>query len=60
MWRRPGTVLVCGVLAALLGVVWVARASMGRRPPIPRGFAYAAQVRVAVIYEASFDQSTSR
>ncbi len=51
---------MCGVLAAPLGVVSVARASMGRRLPIPRGFAYAAQVRVAVTYDASFDQSTSR
>jgi len=56
-------VLVCGSLAALLAVP-AARASTGQRPghqpSIPRGFAYAAQVRIAVTYDASFDQSTSR
>jgi hypothetical protein len=62
--RRPGKVLVSAMLAALVCVVPVARASTGHgpreRPSIPRGFAYAARVRVAVTYDASFDQSTSR
>jgi hypothetical protein len=53
-------VLACSVLAALLGVVPVALASTGHKASIPRGFAYAARVRVAVTYDASFEQSDSR
>jgi hypothetical protein len=50
---------VGGLLAVLIGVP-AARGSTGQQPPIPRGFAYAAKVRIAVTYDASFDQSTSR
>jgi hypothetical protein len=52
-------VLVGGLVAVLLGVP-AARGSTGKELSIPRGFAYAAQVRIAVTYDASFDQSTSR
>jgi len=47
------------LVAVLLGVP-AARGSPGKELSIPRGFAYAAQVRIAVTYDASFDQSTSR
>lgn len=53
--------LTRGVLVALLlAVVPVASASAAPKPYVPRGFAYAARVRVAVTYDASFDQSDGR